>query len=626
MITQSEINQDSKVSPKRNNVLDALILAAWFGLVTGLMEGFALWSLQRFGWLMGVYAFLGSSLEIVWISAAFDFLLFVLFGLIIGLLARLFTRLPVFSVGIYGLTCLLIFDGLVILIHPYVRFIGVIFLTAGLALWPARWLIQNQERLLIFCRRILPVVVGISALAFVLIQGGYWLREEIAVSRLPEAKPGSPNVVVIVIDTLRVDHLSSYGYSRQSSPTIDQLSKEGVTFENAMAPAPWTLPSHASLVTGRYPHEHGATDIDRSLNDRYLTIGDALQASGYRTGAFSANYSLFGRINGFGRGFHHFEDYNQSLLTMASSTLYGSVIEYYVLHRIFYMQYRLERIRAPEINQSLLNWIDHENNKPFFAFLNYYDVHLPYVPPQPYRSKFSQSEIPGGLMNTDWGQDQIYINLTPDQLQGEIDAYDGAIAYVDNSINQLMAELDDRNLLSNTLIIILSDHGEMFGEHSLFEHSNSLYREVIHVPMIFWMPGRIPANIRIEQPVSITALPATIQGLIDFEGSLLFPGPELSKLWNKPGLDPNWPAPVAEAEKLNWVPPQHLTSRGGMRAIINPQYKYIESDFLGVELFDWIYDPGELNNIAEDPTMQSVLIQEQSYLNLVTNSNVKGEK
>ena len=161
---------------------------------------------------------------------------------------------------------------------------------------------------------------------------------------------------------------------------------------------------------------------------------------------------------------------------------------------------------------------------PFFVFLNYYDVHAPYIPPQPFRGQFSELEEPGGRISTDWGMDHIYMPMTPEQLQEEIDAYDGAIAYVDYHIAKLLAELETRGLVQNTLVVILSDHGESFGEHGLLEHHNSLYREVIHVPMIFWWPDHVPAGERVTVSVSIAAIPATVLDIIgDAEQASLEP-------------------------------------------------------------------------------------------------------
>ncbi|MCC7354077.1 MAG: sulfatase, partial [Anaerolineae bacterium] len=510
-------------------VRNILVAAAGMGLATGLVEGAGLWALQRLGWLRGPLVFLGASLEIVWISALADLLLFGGVGLGLSLVARLVPRFPTKWFSIFALSYLALFDWLALPLVGRAHIYVIPILAAGLAVEVSRWLRAHEEAFVRFWRRSFPWLAAMALLALVGTRGGLWLQERLAVARLPQAPAGSPNILVIVVDTLRADHLSAYGYARLTSPNLDRLAGQGVLFENAFSTSSWTKPSHASLLTGRYPHEHRA-DAAWPLDGRYPTIGEALQTLGYRTGAFSANYDTFNQISGLGRGFQHFEDFFRSVPNMAVHTLYGRVAEYYVLHRALGLEYRVDRSRAAGINRSVLRWLDQDRGKPFFAFLNYFDSHAPYIPPQPYRSKFSPVREPGGQINTDWGMDHIYVPMTPEQLQGEVDAYDGGIAYVDAQIGQLLSALQERDLADKTLVVITSDHGESFGEHGLLEHNNSLYREVIHVPLIFWWPGHVPAGTRLDQIVTNAALPATLLDLAPGEEPTLFPGPSLALL------------------------------------------------------------------------------------------------
>jgi arylsulfatase A-like enzyme len=254
-----------------------------------------------------------------------------------------------------------------------------------------------------------------------------------------------------------------------------------------------------------------------------------------------------------------------------------------------------------------LRWIDQKPDEPFFAFLNYYDVHVPYIPPQPYRSRFSQLEKPGGLISTDWDQDHIYVPMTSEQLQGEIDAYDGVIAYVDDQIDQLLAEFGRRELADTTLVIITSDHGESFGEHGLLEHNNSLYREVIHVPLIFSWTEHIPAGIRIKRPMSNVAGSATLLDLLGEPKQTVFPGPSLARLWEEPDRARDWPDPLAEVAQIPWVPDQHLPAHGAMRSVLTSQWHYIVHDEFGEELYEWQADPEESTDLAKEQEYRSVL-------------------
>jgi arylsulfatase A-like enzyme len=209
------------------------------------------------------------------------------------------------------------------------------------------------------------------------------------------ASPYTPNILFIVIDTLRSDHLSSYGYERSTSSTIDRLAEQGVLFENTFSTSSYTTPSHASLLTGRYPHEHGAQWITHRpiLDDRYQTLPAALKARGYRTAAFSANRFWFTREQGLGRGFIHFEDNFHSLGDMAVRTFYGRKFEEFILRRL--VDDYPWRQQAKDINNSVVRWLERNPERSFFAFLNYFDVHDPYLPPQSYRSEFLLWKIPG---------------------------------------------------------------------------------------------------------------------------------------------------------------------------------------------------------------------------------------
>ena len=198
--------------------------------------------------------------------------------------------------------------------------LSCVLLATGAGVAFSRWAAKHEAVTLQFVRRTLPLVAGTAVLAWAGIQGGRWLREARAVAGLPPADANAPNVLVIVVDTLRADHLSSFGYPRSTSPNIDHTATQGVLFENAISPSSWTFPSHASLLTGRYQYEHGMDKIGQmpvlsseAFSPNGLpTLGEALMKKGYRTGAFSANRTFFTQDLGFGRGFVHFEDYFHS--------------------------------------------------------------------------------------------------------------------------------------------------------------------------------------------------------------------------------------------------------------------------------------------------------------------------
>ena len=595
------------------SIWQVLISAAWFGLLTGLVEGVALWALQQFGLMGGQLTFLGFSAEIIWIAAGFDLLLFSALGLVLGAVAWFLPRLPVAAVSVFVFGYLALFDWLVVLLAGRVRIWAIPVPAIGLAVQLARWVRVRHHAVGRFWQQSLPWLAGVALLAFVGIQGSFYLVEQVGTSRLPAADAHIPNVLVLLVDALRADHVSSYGYLRTTSPNIDWIAGQGVLFENAYSTSSWTQPSHASLLTGRYTYEHGA-ELYRRLDGTYPTIGEVLQSHGYRTGAFSANYRVFTRRLGFGRGFHHFEDYYRSIGNVAVNTVYGRLVEVYVLHRVLGVEGETGRRWADDMNGALLRWIDRDRGKPFFAFVNYFDVHDPYVPPQPYRGTFSSLPDPGGLINSYWGTDGIYVPMTPDQLQGEVDAYDGAISYVDYHIERLMQELGTRGLAGNTILVVTSDHGESFGEHGLLQHTNSLYREVVHVPLIIWWPGHVPQSVRVAEPVSNAALPSTVLALIGKQDQALFPGPSLQQLWDTPNVDIDWPDPIAELAQHASSPAQNPSAHGEMRSVQGAEWHYIVHTAYGEELYHWSADPGETLDLADQVEVRSLVGRFAAYL------------
>jgi arylsulfatase A-like enzyme len=192
-------------------------------------------------------------------------------------------------------------------------------------------------------------------------------------------------------------------------------------------------------------------------------------------------------------------------------------------------------------------------------------------------------------------------------VQSEIGAYDGAIAYVDHQIGQLLAEIETRAVSDSLLLVFTSDHGESFGEHGMYLHANSVYREEIHVPLILWRPGHLPAGLRISQPVTNAALPATIMNLLDLDDQTVFPGPSLIQLWESPEAHLNWPLPLSQMEHRPWNPEDLPSRYGAMKSLLTPQWHYIAHDAFGVEVYDWQEDFQELNNLAATPEGQSII-------------------
>ena len=581
--------------------IEILKYALWFGMITGLVEGMLLYALQRYELLRGQITYLGSGPQVLWVAPVFDALFFLLVGVgaavVAQFLPRKFARPAVFFVFCF----LASFGWLLVYLSGRLNPAATAILGAGIGYQVSTVIVARENRFARFAQRTFKILAGVTLALFVLVQGGLWVRERVAASNLPQTQGSepTPNILLIVMDTVRADHLSLQGYERETDPTLKRIASEGVMFENAYAASSWTLTSHASLFTGRWPYEHKA-DGGRYLDETYPTIAEALTERGYRTGAFNGNFETVTSHWGFARGFLHFEDYYQTLPQLAVSSVYGRFMEYYVFHKVFNMEFSIDRRWGPSVNQSALDWIDQDDDTPFFAFVNYYDAHAPYISPE--RAKFSNLPNPGGLVNTDWTTADIYNSKTPEQAQGEIDAYDGGIYYTDQQIDVLLKELESRGKLDNTIVVITSDHGELFGEHGLWEHHNSLYKPVIYVPLIVWYPKSAPQNMRIDTPVSNTFIPAMLLDMLGEPRQTAFRGPPLSQLWADPAAAADFPDPIAEMAESSWVNPHHLSIRGDMVTVLSPEWQFIAHEFNGIELYNLNDDPDQENNLAgENP-------------------------
>jgi len=591
-----------------------LLLSACFGLITGLVEGLGLLAFHGFQWFsLNSRIPEGVSVEILWVSPVFNLFFFLFIGLVIASLSRLFPRLPWLRVSLFLFSCMAIADwaGLTGRIGP----IAVVALSAGFGMVVSGRMFQNRAAIL----RYAPVTVRWAAvatlIAVVAVEGGIRLREQIATSHLPAASKSSPNVLVVVVDTLRADHLSTYGYARPTSPHLDRIAQQGVLFENAVSTSSWTLPAHQGLLTGRYPHEHGPLR-EQPLNRSFPTLAGVLDKHGYRTAAFSANTDFFNRRAGFDRGFLHFEDYFYSLGDSAYRTFWGRLFFHNYVGNLVGLDELPGRKKAADVNQALFHWLDRDHDKPFFAFLNYLDVHGPYIPERPYRYKFanaaSEAQCAPTLLarlNPFHRPDEVegLLQLSPTCFRLQVDAYDGAISYVDDQIASLFSSLTERGLDKNTLVVITSDHGESFGEHGLVSHGTSLYHEQLWVPLIYWWPGHVPAGKRIERPISSASLPATVLDLLGEPDRKDYPVASLAQLWNEPSVSPDWPYPLSEMAQDLYIPKQFPGYRGWLKSLADPQWHLIVAQADPEELYDYSQDPIESRNLAKTSEGKAVI-------------------
>ncbi|MGH9385398.1 MAG: sulfatase [Vicinamibacterales bacterium] len=421
------------------------------------------------------------------------------------------------------------------------------------------------------------------------------IRERSALSRLPLASAHVPNVLLIVLDTVRAKSLSLYGYHRATSPNLDRFARRGTVFNRAFATAPWTLPSHGSMFTGRHPHELSAA-IASPLDATHPTIAEALAGHGYVTAGFVANTWYGKAAFGLARGFLHYEVESTTAMTSFMKSSFGRVVlaagkvkEHFETHDNF------DRKSAEEVNRAFLAWFsERPPGRPFFAFLNYCDAHGNYLPPEPFALKFSRTRPRGDI------DSKPFAEWSPAEIKELNDAYDGAVAYLDDQLGRLVDALENQGTLKNTVVIVTSDHGEQFGEHNLLEHVNSLYPALLHVPLVIVSPPN-PGGRQIDRPVSLRNVPATIFELIGLHDPVGFPGRPI--LWRDDSVgSDDGEIVLAEAPRSTErsLPEWYPTRRGALKSVVFQGWQYILNIGDGTEeLFDLQSDPESDSNLAE---------------------------
>ena len=408
-------------------------------------------------------------------------------------------------------------------------------------------------------RRLLLSFPGLLGLALILVGwvvGGDWLAEWREAGRpMPPGNP--PNVLLITLDTVGADHLSLYGYGRPTSPVLERLASSGIRFDAARAAAPWTLPSHATMFTGRWHHDLNV-NWTTPLNKQYRTLAEHLGARGFATAGFVANTYSCSYDSGLNRGFTHYEDYvleylvpfrtawlvdHLTRLTSDLVKIAGWVFGIgpsSLLHESRLSPYLVGFLKKDGawINRAFLDWLSHRRPpaRPFFAFLNYFDAHDPYVLPVGARYRFGlipRKPADFVFLGKYW-ELADKLTLRPVYRRFGEDSYDNCVAYLDEQLGGLFEELQRRGELDRTLVIVTSDHGEGFGQHDLFGHGESLYRPEIHVPLVIVLPAGQRTTGIVCEPVSLRDLPATILDLAGCSEGSPFPGRSLAELWRRP--------------------------------------------------------------------------------------------
>lgn len=397
-----------------------------------------------------------------------------------------------------------------------------------------------------------------------------------------------PNIILISIDTLRADHLGCYGYQRETSPHIDALSSEGVTFMNTYASSPWTLPSHMSLLTSLHGVNHQVQYENDSMDPSIPTLADVLRVNRFYCAALTGGGFVSAKY-GFSKGFNSYSDE-------------GGV---------------LRQDSAEHLYHAAARWLEREKDKVFFLFLHTFQPHSPYACPYPYKSMFLEEDSRWthlDLMSYLGGMPGIFKVLPEKERQNIIGLYDGEIRYTDEMlIGPLIATLKDLGLYDRTMIIFTSDHGEEFFDHRGWGHGHSLYDESLKVPLIVKFPDSRFKGRKIHDIVSLVDVFPTVleeSGIersgLDIDGRSLFP-----LITGKEKGDRIFLADVASNVLASRIPRRVSMNRGREKLIINNKFGPDDLRFFlypppvlsAVELYDLAEDPGERNNIADERSL-----------------------
>ncbi|UCD58673.1 MAG: sulfatase [Candidatus Hydrogenedentota bacterium] len=398
------------------------------------------------------------------------------------------------------------------------------------------------------------------------------------------AGPNRFNVVVLLVDMLRRDHLGCYGYERETSPFIDEMAREGIKFNNAFAPCSWTLPSVASVFTGLYPTMNGVRTEADALPSSWATMAEAFRENGYSTAAFITSPYLK-KIYNLDQGFGWYDDrlLKRTFLHLA----YESTSHLRIIPRSIYSTKRLlqvpvptpdeeefnrwwsKKLNAENVNERVLKWVEKNRRGPVFLYIHYIDVHGPYRDPHPYM-KYPTTE------------EEAMVNL-----------YDGAIRFVDEQIKRLMDALKELKVYDNSLIIFTSDHGQEFLDHNGTGHGGTLYEEQLRIPLIIFPSRIVPGQREIDAPVGLIDLFPTFDDWL----SLGFPRDDLAVSLKNAILTSD--DTEIRTRKLLFG---ETDLRDSIRCVLlENRWKYIESTAKGTqELYDLLEDPAEQENLLPE--------------------------
>ncbi|TME70351.1 MAG: DUF229 domain-containing protein [Chloroflexi bacterium] len=365
---------------------------------------------------------------------------------------------------------------------------------------------------------------------------GRWMLTEPPPGSASHATPAQPNLILIVVDTTRADHLGVYGYPRPTSPWLDYFAQQATVFEQALSSSSWTLPAHATLFTGLFPRSHGADLVEgdggmslaelgrlddtarvRPLSPDAVTLAKLAAKAGMDTGAICANSAYLFRYFGLDQGFQTYVDPPGSRPSHRpvglSLGIRLGMDRFWGFRRLIEGNERFYLLGS-EVNRLALHWLDRRRDRRFFLFLNYMDAHEPHIPIGRYRWLFPASDGPPKVAERAIRDRQRAI--LPEEQQRLVDVYDVGVRSLDDHLHDLFDRLAAWDLLDRTVVLIVGDHGESLGEHNELGHANGVYSSEVRVPLLLRLPGQRDGK-RVSRLVHMVDVFPTLVDLLGLE-------------------------------------------------------------------------------------------------------------
>ncbi len=568
--------------------------AFWWILAAGALAG----SLGEASLILGaryaLHRFTLYNPQGIWMAPLANALLLVLPLALVWFIARRRSAGAAIVATAFGASLAAAYEPLLVVqdrIHP----LALLLLAIGVASQVARLAKARPALFARLTRALTLAMLAVSLLGAAGYNGARAWQERRALAAVGNGEDGAPNVILLVLDTVRALSLSAYGYERDTSPFLAELAAQGARFDRAVSTAPWTLPSHATMFTGRYPHEL-SSGWSTPLDGAAPTLAERLGEHGYRTFGVAANLRYCSYEFGLSRGFAMYRDYDVSLSEMLRTSKL-TLTSVQLFNKLGFREISPGRQSATRINERLLDLIDRRGTGPFFAFANYYDAHGPYNPAAPFDTLF--------LGRQPRTRDSGGEHFTPEEVHDLQAAYDGGIAALDSQLRDLFRELQRRDLLRNTMVIVTADHGEEFNEHGQMNHGSSLYFPSVHVPLLVVRPGTIAAGTVIDSAVTLRDLAATVLDAARVPASAHLPGHSLARWWEPAGATPAGVADsasrlIAEVDFAKNLPQSFAISKGDMKSEIVDGIRYILRGDGHGEMFDVQKDPWETTDLLPD--------------------------